>query len=229
MQRIDAPEILDSDSCSPQEVEAALKTIGRINRWFGGVATTQRMLGRVAQATGIKRFSLLEVAAGLGEVPATLRNKMARDGFAFDVTLLDMARSHLPPGNHSVVADALRIPFCDSSFDLVGCNLFVHHLNPRQLTQFIREGMRVCRQALLINDLVRNRLHLGLVYASFPIMGSRVAWVDGITSVRRAYVPQEIRDSVSSAFPSPGEHPAEISRHFLFRMAAIVWKKPPEQ
>jgi ubiquinone/menaquinone biosynthesis C-methylase UbiE len=229
MQRIDAPEILDSDGCSPQEVQAALKTIGRINRWFGGVATTRKMLGRVAQATGIKRFSMLEVAAGRGEVPAILRNKMARDGVAFDVTLLDMARSHLPPGSHSVVADALRIPFSDSSFDLVGCNLFVHHLNPQQLTQFIREGMRVCRQALVLNDLVRDRLHLGLVYASFPIMGSRVAWVDGITSVRRAYVPQEIRDSVRSAFPYSMERQVEIYRHFLFRMAVIVWKKAPQE
>jgi SAM-dependent methyltransferase len=229
MERVDAPEILDSDSCSPKEVQTALKTIGRINRWFGGVATTQKMFERVGKATGMRHFSMLEVAAGLAEVPSAISKNLAREGITLDVTLLDMAASHLPRGNRAVVADALHLPFSDGSFDLVACNLFVHHLNPEQLAQFLREGMRVCRRALVINDLVRDRLHLALVYASFPIMGSRVAWLDGLTSVRRAYIPREIRLAISSALPSVVKKQVEISQHFLFRMAVIVWKETLER
>jgi ubiquinone/menaquinone biosynthesis C-methylase UbiE len=229
MERVDAPEILDSDSCSPKEVQTALKTIGRINRWFGGVATTQKMFERVGKATGMRHFSMLEVAAGLGEVPSIVSKNLAWEGITLDVTLLDVAASHLPRGNRAVVADALHLPFSDGSFDLVACNLFVHHLNPEQLAQFLREGMRVCRRAILINDLVRNRLHLALVYASFPIMGSRLAWLDGLTSVRRAYVPKEIRKIISSALPSVVKKQVEISQHFLFRMAVIVWKETLER
>jgi ubiquinone/menaquinone biosynthesis C-methylase UbiE len=225
MQRIEAPEILDSDGCSPFEVQRALRTIGRVNRWFGGISPTQKMIERVAQVTRMKRFSMLDVAAGLGEAPEIVRRHVAHQGITLDVTLLDMASSHLPPGNHAVVADALRLPFSDRAFDLVSCNLFAHHLNREQLAEFIGEGMRICRRALLINDLVRDRLHLGLVYASFPIMESRVAWRDGITSVRRAYVPQEIREAIFSALPSATEGQIEISRHFLFRMAVIVWQR----
>jgi hypothetical protein len=99
----------------------------------------------------------------------------------------------------------------------------VHHLTPPQLCQFVREALRVSRYALLINDLVRHALHLGLVYASYPIMGSRVAWLDGLTSVRRAYLPGEIREIVA-AFPTDSVARIEISRHYLFRMGAIVWK-----
>ena len=51
------------------EVEASLRDISRINRWFGGVATTRKLIERVASATGQKKFSVLEVAAGFGEVP----------------------------------------------------------------------------------------------------------------------------------------------------------------
>ena len=91
------------------------------------------------------------------------------------------------------MADALALPFADGAFDLVSCSLFAHHLDPLQLKQFVREGLRVSRRALLINDLVRHPLHLALVYAGFPIMRNRVAWLDGLTSVRRAYVPEEIR------------------------------------
>jgi hypothetical protein len=55
-----------------------LEVIGRVNRWFGGIATTQKMVERAARATGMNHFSLLEVAAGLGEVPEIARRELAR-------------------------------------------------------------------------------------------------------------------------------------------------------
>jgi SAM-dependent methyltransferase len=224
MQRVDAPEILDSDACSPADVEVSMRDLGRVNRWFGGVATTRKMVERVAQASGVKSFSLLEVAAGSGVVPELVRQKLARRGITLDVTLLDRARSHLPAGNHGIVGDALGLPFRDGAFDLVSCNLFAHHLDGVQLMRFVREGLRVSRRALLINDLVRHPVHLALVYVSYPIMSSRVAWLDGVTSVRRAYVPDEIRSVIAAAFPSEQEARVEISRSYLFRMGVIVWK-----
>jgi ubiquinone/menaquinone biosynthesis C-methylase UbiE len=227
MQRVDAAEILDSDACSPADVEATLRDLGRVNRWFGGVATTQRMVERAVLASGAKNLSLLEVAAGSGELPEIVRERLARRGITVDVTLLDRARSHLPvgnhaAGNHSVVGDALALPFGDDAFDLVSCSLFAHHLNAQQLAQFVCEGLRVSRQAVLINDLVRHPLHLALAFAGYPIMRSRVAWLDGLTSVRRAYVPEEIRSLLAPALSQ--EARVEISRNYLFRMGVIVWK-----
>ena len=236
MQRIDAPEILDSDSCSPADVKTSMRDIGRVNRWFGGVATTRKMVERVAQATGMNRFSLLEVAAGSGEVPELVERRLERSGITLDVTLLDRAQSHLPgedsaernrpDQNHSVVADAFALPFADGAFDLVSCCLFAHHLSPPQLTQFVREGLRVSRRALLINDLVRHPLHLALAFAGFPLMRSRVAWLDGLTSVRRAYVPSEIRSMLASALSPEAAAQSEILRNYLYRMGVIVWKSP---
>ena len=66
-------------------------------------------------------------------------------------------------------------------------------------------------------------MHLALVYASYPIMRSRVAWLDGVTSVRRAYVPEEIRKMIAAALSQSGGE-VEISRNYLFRMGIIVWK-----
>jgi ubiquinone/menaquinone biosynthesis C-methylase UbiE len=223
MQRVDAPEILDSDTCSAGEAQAVLRVLGRVNRWFGGVTTTRKMVERAAQASGSKHLSLLEVAAGSGEVPEMVRQKLARRGITLDVTLLDRQRSHLPAGNQSVVSDALAMPFGDGAFDLVSCNLFAHHLDGQHLKQFVREGLRVSRRAVLINDLIRHPLHLALVYASYPIMRNRVAWLDGVTSVRRAYVPEEIESVIASAFSLETVR-LEISRNYLFRMGVIVWK-----
>lgn len=225
MQRVDAPEILDSDDCSHAEVVESMRVLGRINRWFGGVATTRKMVERVAAASGTNRLSLLEVAAGLGELPENVQQNLARRGLTLDVTLLDRAYSHLPAGNHSVVGDALGLPFGNESFDLVSCNLFAHHLDAEHLARFVRESLRVCRRALLINDLVRHPVHLALAYAGYPIMLSRVAWLDGLTSVRRSYVPEEIRSAIAAAVSTQPAAQVEITRNYLFRMGVIVWKQ----
>jgi hypothetical protein len=76
----------------------------------------------------------------------------------------------------------------------------------------------------VINDLVRHPLHLALVYAGFPLMRSRVSRVDGVASVRGAYVPEEIREIIASAFPPGTAVQVEIFRHYLFRMGVTVWK-----
>jgi ubiquinone/menaquinone biosynthesis C-methylase UbiE len=235
MHRVDAPEILDSFQCPVHLAQAALTVLGRMNRWFGGVTTTQKMVECAARVTGEKRFSLLEVASGLGEVPALVRRNLATCGIELNVTLLDRARSHLPRSNgktpaaesRRVVSDALALPFPDRAFDLVSCNLFAHHLNSNQLAEFVKEGLRVSRRALLINDIVRHPLHLASLYASYPIMLNRIAWLDGITSVRRAYLPEEIRSVITSASCSAIPMRIKISRHYLFRMGVIVWTTPP--
>jgi SAM-dependent methyltransferase len=223
MQRISQAEILDSDACPPVEAEASLRDLCRINRWFGGVATTRDMIERVAYATGKKSFSVLEVAAGFGEVSKAAGRQLAGRGITLDVTDLDRVRTHLLRGNRAVVSDALALPFPGCSFDLVSCSLFAHHLEPADLARFAAEALRVARCAVLINDLVRHPLHLALVYAGFPLMRSYVSRVDGLASVRRAYVPDEMRGIVASvAKPTPR---VEISRHFLFRMGVIAWKE----
>ncbi|HEY6937002.1 MAG TPA: methyltransferase domain-containing protein, partial [Terriglobales bacterium] len=115
---------------------------------------------------------------------------------------------------------ARALPFADASFDLVGSNLFVHHLEPEELIHFVREGLRVCRRAVLINDLIRHPLHLFLVYAGMPLYRSRLTRHDAPASVRRAFTVEEMRAMLSRA----GAARLDFSRHYLFRMGVIIWK-----
>lgn len=223
MRRVNKPELLDSPDCPPNEVEKSLCDLSRINRWFGGVSTTRKLIERVAALTGQKHFSQLEVAAGFGEVPGAAARQLARKEITLDLAYLDRMRSHLLAENHCVVADALALPFSDRSFDLVSSTLFAHHLEPCDLALFVDEALRVCRCAVLINDLIRHPLHLALVYAGFPLMRSYVSRVDGVASVRRAYIPQEIRKILTNRFQLAGR--IDVSRHHLFRMGVIVWKR----
>lgn len=223
MQRIDSDEILDSDQCPAPERETSLRDLCRINRWFGGVGTTRSLIERVSASTGQKHFSVLEVAAGFGEVPRAAASQLESKGITLDIIDLDRLCSHLRRGHRAVVADALALPFRDASFDLVSCSLFAHHLDPSELARFVKEALRVSRRAVLINDLIRHPLHLALVYAGFPLMRNYVSRVDGVASVKRAYLPEEMQRMLSRGV-RPQDR-IEISRHYLFRMGVIVWKE----
>lgn len=223
MKRTVIPELLDTDSGTPEEIEASLADLRGINQRFGGVGTTQAMVERVADRVGTKSLSLLEVGAGAGFVPTAVRDRL-NHRLAINVTLLDRVASHLkngkPPVAPAVVGDAVALPFSDNSFDLVSCGLFAHHLSPEQIVAFVREGLRVCRRAVLINDLIRNPIHLGLVYAAYPLYRSRLTKHDAPASVRAAYTPREMRSLIAQTNAAR----VEISRHYLFRMGVVAWK-----
>ena len=219
MRRRPTRELLDTDSGTPSEVAASLKDLRWFNRWFGGISTSSRLIEIVARATS--KLSVLEVAAGDGFVPKELQKRFSQ--IHLEVTLLDRAPSHLPRNNgmRAVAGDALALPFQGSAFDIVSSSLFVHHLQPDQVVLFVREALRVCRVAVLINDLVRHPLHLAVAYAGLPLYRSRVTRNDAPVSVRQAYTVKEMRNFLEKA----GASRVEIHRQYFFRMGAIAWKQ----
>ncbi len=128
-----------------------------------------------------------------------------------------------PAFGSAVVADALHLPFPDSTFDLISCSLFAHHLPPAQVASFARESLRVCRHAVLVNDLVRHPLHLALVYAGAPLYRSRITRHDAPASVRQAYTIEEMQ----AFFQQARAATIEMQRHYLYRMGVIAWKRGP--
>jgi len=84
----------------------------------------------------------------------------------------------------------------------------------------VNEGLRVCRRAVIINDLIRHPVHLAMVLAGSPLYRSRLTRHDAPASVRQAYTIDEMRDMLRGTTAAR----VEISRHYLFRMGVIVWK-----
>jgi ubiquinone/menaquinone biosynthesis C-methylase UbiE len=220
MKRTPTEELLDSDAGTPQEIAGSVSDLWFINRAFGGVSTTRSLLEQIANKASFSRMSLLEVASGPGEVPKEVKKNLRGVGIDVQVSLLDRARSHMNGSARALVGDALALPFQDGSFDVVSSNLFIHHLMPEAVQQFVSEALRVCRKAVLINDLIRSPLHLALVYAGLPLFRSRLTWHDAPASVRQAYTIEEMRGMLKS---TPAAR-VEISSHYLFRMGVIAWK-----
>lgn len=222
MKRIATPELLDTDNGTPVEIANSLTDLNRINRWFGGISTSSSLISQVAKKTGAISLSLLEVAAGGGYVPQAVSHILSRKGIQLNVTLLDFNSSHLGGrnGSRAVSGDAIALPFRDESFDIVSSCLFLHHLSPEAVVESVKEGLRVCRTAVVINDVIRHPIHLAMVYASLPLYRSRLTHHDAPASVRRAYTVDEMRRMLVETNASK----VDIRRHFLFRMAVAVWK-----
>lgn len=218
MLRTVTPELLDNDSGTPREITDSLADLRFINRAFGGISTTEKLVRRVVRESGTRELSLLEVAAGSGDVPLAVSRRLAPD-VHLDVTLLDCNASHLPSNAKIVIGDALALPFEGNSYDIVSCALFAHHLEPDEVARFAREALRVARTAVLINDLRRNTLHLALIRAGMPLYRSRLTRHDAVASVRRAYTEDEMRGMLE-----PIGNRVDITRHYLFRMGIILWK-----
>ncbi len=220
MKRVVKPELLDSDSATPTEVSAALRDLDRIHRWFGGASTSEALVRRAAKESRQLDLSLLDVAAGSGRLIEVVRKRLVRQGLRLIVTPLDRMSTHLSGAHNAVVGDALALPFGERTFDLVHSSIFVHHLEPLEVVRFVDEALRVCRIAVLINDVRRSWLHLGAVYAGFPLFRSRVTRHDGVASIRRAYTGSEL----ASILKQTHARGFEVTRHYLFRLGIIIWK-----
>ncbi len=221
MQRIVVPELLDDDLGTAAEIAASLRDLQRINDWFGGTRTTTQLLRRIARAQGSSSLSLLEIGAGNGHVPLAASRALAAEGIDIRVTLLDRVASHLPQsGIPAVVGDALELPFHDGAFDVVSSNLMLHHFEPETVLPVATEALRVARIGVLINDVIRSRLHLALTYAGLPLFRSRLTWHDAPASVRRAYTLEEMR----SILGQTSARRMETSTHYLYRMGIVLWK-----
>ena len=116
----------------------------------------------------------------------------------------------------------MRLPFRDNAFDVVSCSLFAHHFDPDPLRLIMGEALRVSRRAVIINDLIRSRLHLLLVYLGLPLFRSRITWHDAPASVRAAYTIREMKailaglparqvEHVAASAVPHGSNPVEVS------------------
>lgn len=213
---------MDDDSVSPEDAVESLADLRRVNRWFGGVHTTAHLLRRAMRTKGLRTASVLEVAAGDGYSIAHAVQLLKEENL--QVTPLCLDRRALRPDahccEHTVIGNALELAFPPASFDFVSCGLFVHHLTPAQVIAFINGALIVARHAVLINDLRRSPVHLALVYAGMPIFRTRIAFVDGLASVRQAYTPHELCGLIGKTNAAS----SEIAMRYLFRMGAIAWK-----
>lgn len=226
MRRVVTPELLDEDLGTPEEVRDSLLDLRGINQKFGGFRSIAALLRAVARKSGKQHLSLLDVAGGTGDVAEQAIGQLSQYGVVVQATVLDRATSHM---NHNgsqiarVAADALELPFASESFDVVSCNLFLHHLEEDEILRFFREALRVACVAVIASDLRRNYFHWLAAYAGRITYRSRLTRNDAPASVRRAYTIEEM-NAIAQRTGAPAFN---LDAHFFQRFGMILWKAKP--
>ena len=189
-------EILD-DPATPDAVRLpAMADVARANRLFGGTRALVVAL-RDAARTLPRRATLLDVGTGVGDLAAHARLELARrdvtvDAFGVDLseTMVRTARSRLAG---AIVANAMRLPVADGSAHVVICSQVLHHFVERDARDLIAELHRATQDWVIIADLRRSWLAAGGFYvASSVLQFHPVTRADGVASVFRGFLPQEL-------------------------------------
>jgi len=230
MRRNPSIELLDSRLLSQDEIRSNLDDLWRINRYLGGVSGCLRLLARAFRRTGRRPLRVLEVGAGDGRVAGRVRQILRRRGIQADFFTLDYHLEHLqlgrlgPEGIHPVVANALLLPFKEGSFDLVTCNLLLHHFSGNEAVGFLGALGMVARHAVLINDIKRHWFPYLLFRATPWLWRSDVSRRDGLASIRQAYIGSELKELAFAA----GFDDFEVHRMVPFRLGLILWRSKPQ-
>lgn len=209
---------------------ASLADIHRLNAWFGGYTLTLGALRRaVRRAAPSARLCVVDVGGGRGDFARRLLDRAPRwIGRPLHVIVVDRDPDLLAAaatrgrgaGLSLVRADATALPFRQRGVDVVTMSLTLHHLEPKAATAALAEMARVARVSVIVNDLLRTRLALALVWLGTHLLGChRISRHDGPLSVRRAYSPEELRSLAEKA----GIDGLRIARHpRLGRVLAVI-------
>lgn len=204
MKRADgAREVLDG-AVATQELAASLADIDRLNSWFGGYALSLRAIRRLAAAVPRARpLRVIDVGGGTAAFAVRVVCWARRSGRDIRVVVVDrdptslrLARAAAAayPEILLVCADAGALPCRERAVDIVTSALTLHHLEPAQAAAGLREMTAAARIGVVVNDLLRRRLSLGLVWLVTRLLGCHpISRHDGPLSVRRSYSRDELR------------------------------------
>ena len=233
-----ATELLDGPLDDPDALRGNLRDLAWINRRLGGTSASRGAIERLlAGRSG--PHTLLDVGTGAADIPLALLASSARTRRPLRVTaldsrteVLDAAREvdpRLATGStrdlELVVGDGRALPWPDRTFDVVHASLLVHHLEPADAIAFLAEAARVARHGVVLNDLVRARLHwLGARALLGVTTRTRYTRHDGPLSVRRAYTRMELRALLAAGGLRPVAEVAAFAGH---RVAIAAVRIPP--
>lgn len=227
MKRTPSRELLDEGLVSLSDRQACMDDLWRINCRWGGVSGTLALFERFFARRGPHPVRVLDVGAGDGRCAALLRERLAERNIEARFVALDRQLVHLqgngarPPGLQRVAGDALAAPFPPESFDVVACNLFLHHFSGGDAVRLLRSMASLAREAVIVNDLDRRWLAYLLIRFGPWIARHPIARADGVASVRQAYTLCEMASLGAKA--EMGE--CEIMSLPALRNGLILWKR----
>ena len=232
-ERVDAPELLDQDAGTLDDVRANLDEMWRLGAMLGGLrGLTAHLLPMIETAlANSETATVADLGTGGGRLPVYLaewarRNRLNLQVFGLDLSARNLNIAQKNTGTHREIqlmrGDVLALPFASGSIDVFTSSLFLHHFAPDALARLLRETYRIARRGIVMNDITRGDLPLAAFRLVQPVFARHeLTRRDGITSIRRAYTPDELLQIARHA----GLSQARVYRHFPWRMTLVADKR----
>ena len=224
-----AQEVLDGAVAAP-ELAASLADVERLSSWFGGYALSLRAIRRLAaDAPHDRPLCVIDVGGGTAAFAVRVARWARRTGRRVRVVVVDRDPTTLRLARAAVGAypeialvrgDAAALPCRPCAADIVTSALTLHHLEPAQAAAGLREMISAARIAVVVNDLLRRRLSLGLVWLATRLLRCHpISRHDGPLSVRRSYT----RDELTALAEKAGARRLTIREYpVLGRLLAVL-------
>ncbi|MEH3100260.1 methyltransferase domain-containing protein [Sphingomonas adhaesiva] len=215
-----AEEWMDADDLPAATYADVVADLARVNRVTLAARPTLAFLRRLT--TPGRRYRLLDVGYGDGDMLRRIARWGERRGVAFDLVGIDLnprseaaARAHTPPDTAIDWRTGDYAGLAGETWDFIVSSLVAHHMTEAQLVAFLRFMQRHAAIGWLVNDLHRH----AFAYRGWPLLAALFRWHpivrhDGHLSIARSYRPAEW----SAILDAAGVEDARIYRAFPFRL-----------
>lgn len=220
--RARTPEQMDAEELDPATYAAILNDLAQVNRLILSSRPTLRFLGDAL--AGRKRFRLLDVGFGQGDMLRSIARWATRQGIVAELVGVDLnprseavARAATPANMPIDYRTGDYADLAGHDFDLIVSSLVAHHMSDAELLAFLRFMEAEARVGWLVADLRRS----AFAHRSFPMLARIMRWhrivrEDGTLSVARSFREAEWQNMLAAAGGTVAE--ARIARRFPFRL-----------
>ena len=181
----------------------ALTGLARLNHFTGIARDLYSPIRKVAADNPSNPIRILDVASGSADLPIAWARRAKKEGLQLEITTLDISGFAIEEQQRRAAAAGARIQAIQqdcttgplpTGFDVVTNSLFMHHLDDTEVVALMRGMQQAARRRVVICDLERSRLNLGLVTIGSQLVSrSKVVHHDARLSVRGAFNANEFR------------------------------------
>jgi SAM-dependent methyltransferase len=228
MRRSLEKEMMDLPDQPKELLQQDLRNLTIINRYLGGYRGVMRAVARLVEEQKLARFSLLDVGAGSGDIPARIATRIRKKRIAARLVAIETEpvtvavaaeKTRDYPEISLVQGDAMALPFRAASFDFVLASQLLHHFSEDNVVTLLRTWSKVARRAIIVSDLVRHPLaYYGIRAITRLFTRNVMTLTDAPLSVWRAFTMAEWRELFRRA--DVGQF--EIFWVFPFRVMALI-------
>lgn len=200
------PELMDRPQPVTPELEAYMRNLVSLNRYFGSYRLIRKFLAQWL-APG-RTYRVLDLCTGVGDIPRLMVDWARAEGVTLQIDAVDFHESTLElarrgsqdyPEIQFLRGDVLKWE-TKETFDLVTCSLALHHFSNEDAVMLLRRCRELSHRFVLVSDLERTlsaafgvRLITNLFY-TLPMTQS-----DANVSVQRAFTFAEMRALAETA------------------------------